>query len=95
MACFKEFDCYRNVKAEQVFIGHYYDPTMILVRILLTSVTIFEELNEISTVGREVAFNTIDPRFESSHWEFLFIANCVEKMKIKQKRPDMAHFLKK
>ena len=50
--------------------------------------------------GRAVAANTRDPRFESSHWqtfiENLFPVNCVEKTKIKKKRPRMAHsFLKK
>ena len=40
--------------------------------------------------------DTRDPRFESSHQQTLsnifFIVNCVEKMKIKKKRPGIALF---
>ena len=52
------------------------------------------------SVGRAVASDTRGPRFESSHWQ-IFISDiylftvCIEKMKIKKKRPGMAHFLKK
>ena len=54
-------------------------------------------------VGRAVAFNSRDPRFDSSHrknfiehfFVNLFIINCIEKTKINKKRPGMAHFLKK
>ena len=39
-----------------------------------------------------------EPRFDSSHRqtfiEHLFTVNCVEKTKIKKKRPEMAHFKK-
>ena len=49
------------------------------------------------SVGRAAAFDTRDPRFESSLRQtlikHLFFVNCVEKMKIKKKRPGMAHFL--
>ena len=48
------------------------------------------------SVGRAVASNTRGPRFESSHRqkiylysEHLFTVNCV--LKIKKKRPGMAH----
>ena len=45
-----------------------------------------------------VASNTRDPRFESSHRQILFtikcIINCVEKTKIKKKRPGMARLNK-
>ena len=48
------------------------------------------------SIGRAVASNTRDPRFEFSHQqtfiEHLFTVNCVEKTKIKKKRSDMAHF---
>ena len=48
------------------------------------------------SVGRAVAFDTRDPRFDSSHWqnfiEHLFIINCIEKTKINKKRLGMAHF---
>ena len=48
------------------------------------------------SVGRAVAFDTRGPRFDSSHRqnfiEHLFIINCIEKTKIKIKRPGMAHF---
>ena len=52
------------------------------------------------SVGRAVASNTRGPRFESSHWqkfiyiEHLFTVNCIEKTKIKEKRPGMAHLKK-
>ena len=40
-----------------------------------------------------------DPGFEFSHWqtfiEHLFTVNCVEKTKIKKKRPEIAHLEKK
>ena len=50
-------------------------------------------------IGRAVASDIRRPRFESSHrqnlyWT-LFTINCIEKTKIKKKRPGMAHFLKK
>ena len=51
------------------------------------------------SVGRAVAFDTRGPRFDSSHRqnfiEHLFIINCIEKTKIKKKRPGMAHFFLK
>ena len=51
------------------------------------------------SVGRAVASDTRDPRFESSHRqtfiEHLFTVNCVEKTKMKKKRPGMAHLLNK
>ena len=43
------------------------------------------------SVGRAVAFNTRGPRLEYSHrhniYIELFIVNCIEKTKIKKKRP--------
>ena len=50
-------------------------------------------------VGRAVASKTRDPRFESSHRQYylqyqLYLKNCIEKTKIKKKRPGMAQFLK-
>ena len=43
-------------------------------------------------VGRVVAFDTRDPRFESSHWhKFKWTTNCIEKTKITKQRPVMAH----
>ena len=51
------------------------------------------------SVGRAVASDTRDPSFESSHSETfieqLFAVNCVEKTKIKKKRPEMVHLKKK
>ena len=55
------------------------------------------------SVGREVAFNTRGPPFDSSHWQNfiehlfvnLFIFNCIEKTKINKKRPGIAHLFKK
>ena len=49
------------------------------------------------SVGRAVASDTRDPRFESSHRQkFINIehfVNCVlKRRKIKKKRPGMAHF---
>ena len=46
-------------------------------------------------MGRAVASDTRGPRFESSHWQllsdiYLFTVNCIEKTKIKKKRPRMA-----
>ena len=47
------------------------------------------------SVGRVVASDNIDPRFESSHWQILFtincIINCVENTKLEKKKPGMAH----
>ena len=47
------------------------------------------------SVGRAVASDTRGPRFKSSHWqnyiEHLFTVNCIEKTKIRKKRPGMAH----
>ena len=50
------------------------------------------------SVGRAVASDTRGLRFESSHrrnFIHVFTINCIEKTKIKKKRPGMAHFLKK
>ena len=38
------------------------------------------------SLGRVVASDTRDMWFESSHWQILFIINCIEKTKIKEKR---------
>ena len=53
------------------------------------------------SVGRVVASITRGPWFESSLGKNLFMLNifvycqlCIEKTKIKKKRPGMAHFLK-
>ena len=50
------------------------------------------------SVGRAVASDTKDPQFKSRHRQtftkHLFTVHCVEKTKIKKKRPGMAHFLK-
>ena len=50
------------------------------------------------SVGRVVASTTRGPWFESSHCKFniehLFTVNCIEKMKIKNKRPGMDHIKK-
>ena len=50
------------------------------------------------SVGRAVASTTRGPWFESSHCKFniehLFTVNCIEKMKIKNKRPGMDHIKK-
>ena len=49
------------------------------------------------SVGRAVTFDARGPRFESSHRQtfisdiYLFTVNCIEKTKIKKKRPGMAH----
>ena len=43
------------------------------------------------SVGRAVAADTRDPRFESSHRQNLSTINCIEKTKIKKKRPGMTH----
>ena len=50
------------------------------------------------SVGRAVSSDTRVPRFESSHQQtfiHVFTINCIEKTKMKKKRPEMAHFLKK
>ena len=50
------------------------------------------------SVGREVAKNTKDPRFESSHrrnFINLFSINCIEKTKNKEKEAGNGTFLKK
>ena len=44
------------------------------------------------SVGRAVASDNRDPRFESSLQEILFTINCIGKTKIKKKRPRMDHF---
>ena len=43
------------------------------------------------SVGRAVASNSKGLRFESIHRQ-TFIVNCIEKTKIKKKRPGMARF---
>ena len=52
-----------------------------------------------SSVGRAVAPDSRGPWFESRHWQKIYIehftVNCIEKTKIKKKRPGKAHFLKK
>ena len=49
--------------------------------------------------GRAVASDSRGPRFESSHWQKfklnIFTGNCIEKTKIKKKRPGLDHFFKK
>ena len=52
------------------------------------------------SVGRAVASNTRGLQFKFSHrqifyWTLLFTVNCIEKIKIKKKKPGMAHFFKK
>ena len=48
------------------------------------------------SVGRAVASVTRGLWFESSHRHiYLPIANCIEKTKIKKKRPEMAHSIQK
>ena len=42
------------------------------------------------SVGRAVASDTRDPRFESDHNQILLSVNWIEKMKIKKKEPRMA-----
>ena len=46
------------------------------------------------SVGREVASHTSDPQFKSSHRQILFTIHCVEKTKMKKKRPGLAQFKK-
>ena len=53
--------------------------------------------NGCGSVGRAVASNTRRPWFKTSHRktfyiEHLFSVNCIEKTKIKKKRPGMVHF---
>ena len=52
-----------------------------------------------SSVGRAVAPDFRGPWFESRHWQKIYIehftVNCIEKTKIKKKRPGKAHFFKK
>ena len=51
------------------------------------------EGNGCGSVGREVASDSRGPRFESSHRQtlfYLYTVNCIEKTKIKEKRPGMA-----
>ena len=49
-------------------------------------------------VSRLVASDITGPQFESSHrqtfiWNiYLIIVNCIEKTKVKEKRPRMVHF---
>ena len=47
------------------------------------------------TVGRAVASDTRDPKFESSHLQFLCSLKCIEQMKIKKKRQGIVRFFKK
>ena len=54
---------------------------------------------KLTPVGRAVASVFRGPQFVSSHrqknyFEHLFIVNCIEKTKVKKKRPGMAHFKK-
>ena len=51
------------------------------------------------SVGSAVSSDARGYQFESSHWQtflsdiYLLTVNCIEKTKIKKKRPGMAHFL--
>ena len=53
------------------------------------------------SVGRAVAFDARGSRFESNYRQtfisdsYLFTVSCIEKTKIKKKRPGMAHLKKK
>ena len=58
------------------------------------AVTIFYLDSGSGTVGRVVADYIIDPGFEFRHPQFQFIHCCIEKMKIKKKRPGRPNFLK-
>ena len=40
-------------------------------------------LEAVDSVGRVVASDTRDPRFESNHWQIIFTINCIQKTKIK------------
>ena len=47
------------------------------------------------SVGRVIASDPRGPWFKSSHWQKLYwtyTINCIEKTKIKKKRPGLAHF---
>ena len=52
------------------------------------------------SIGKAVSSNARGPRFESSHRQtfisdfYLFTVNCIEKTKIKKKRPRMAQLKK-
>ena len=50
------------------------------------------------SVGRAVASNSRGPWYKSRHWQKIyiehFIVNCIEKTKIKKKRPGRAHLKK-
>ena len=41
-------------------------------------------LEAVDSVGRVVASDTRDPRFESNHWQIIFTINCIQKTKIKE-----------
>ena len=48
------------------------------------------------SVGTEVASNARGPWSESSHWQkFILNIYCIEKTKIKKKRPEIGHLLKR
>ena len=66
-----------------------------------TLINIFFLDSGCGSVGRAVASNARCPRFETCHRQtfitdiHLFTVNCIEKTKIKKKRPRIAHFLNK
>ena len=70
-------------------------------RVLFYDIIIYDWLKMNSgcgSVGRAVASNARGPRFISSHQQNLysiFAISCIEKTKIKKKRPGMVDFLQK
>ena len=48
----------------------------------------------VAPVGRAFASETRYPQLQSSHRQILSTVNCIEKMKIKKKRPGLAHLKK-
>ena len=53
---------------------------------------IYKKQSRLWHSGRAVAYDTRDPRFDSSHWQFLFNVRFIERTKIKKTRPVKVHF---
>ena len=71
-----------------------YDSKVVLNAIFQSQVRLWHFLSSgCGSVGKAVASDTRGPQIESGHRQ-IFTVNCIEKTKIKKKRPGKAHFSK-
>ena len=83
----------------QLFSTHFQTQKYLILKLTFKYVVVLTIQATVGSgcgsVGRTVASDTRDPRFESSHRQkFVNCQLCIEKTKIKKKRPGMAHLKK-